>query len=158
MLVEDRRRLRKSDPNAAALGSRDVLIGRSMGEAPGVDGVIAFAGDGGFLMNVQELETAMFGGGGGTGAGGSLRAPHGREAGQRFVEALSLHSHVANIGDVRSLVIHPASTTHQQLSDEALLAAGVSPDLIRVSVGIEDVDDILWDFDQALAVAAKTQP
>ena len=58
-------------------------------------------------------------------------------------------------GDVRTLVIHPASTTHQQLSDEALVAAGVSPDLVRISVGIEDADDIIWDLDQAIATASK---
>jgi O-acetylhomoserine (thiol)-lyase len=64
-------------------------------------------------------------------------------------------SHLANVGDARSLVIHPASTTHQQLSDEALAAAGVSPDLVRISVGLEDLDDILYDLDQALA---RSQP
>jgi O-acetylhomoserine (thiol)-lyase len=79
----------------------------------------------------------------------------GREAGQAFVEATELASHVANIGDTRTLVIHPASTTHRQLSDEALAAAGVAPDLVRVSVGIEDLDDIIWDFDRALAIASK---
>ncbi len=75
----------------------------------------------------------------------------GREAGKRFIESVQLFSHLANVGDAKSLVIHPASTTHQQLSDEQLRAAGVGPELIRVSVGIEDVDDILWDLDQALA-------
>ncbi len=79
----------------------------------------------------------------------------GREGGRAFIESLELCSHLANIGDVRTLVIHPASTTHQQLSDEALAAAGVPPDLIRISVGIEDADDILWDLDRALAAAAK---
>jgi O-acetylhomoserine (thiol)-lyase len=79
----------------------------------------------------------------------------GREAGQRFVESVELLSHLANVGDARSLVIHPASTTHQQLSEEQLLAAGVGPDLIRLSVGLEDIDDILWDIDQALAQAVK---
>jgi len=62
-------------------------------------------------------------------------------------------SHLANVGDAKSLVIHPASTTHRQLSDEEQLTAGVTPDMIRLSVGIEDVDDILWDIDQALAKA-----
>ena len=62
---------------------------------------------------------------------------------------------MANIGDVRTLVIHPGSTTHQQLSDEHLVAAGVTPDLVRISVGIEDAADILWDLDQALAQAVK---
>jgi O-acetylhomoserine (thiol)-lyase len=79
----------------------------------------------------------------------------GREGGRAFIEALEVCSHLANIGDTRTLVIHPASTTHQQLSDEAMRAAGVPPDLIRISVGIEDVEDILWDIDQALSHAAK---
>ncbi len=74
----------------------------------------------------------------------------GRAAGRAFIEALEVCSHLANIGDTRTLVIHPASTTHQQLSDEALAAAGVPADLIRISVGIEDVADILWDIDRAL--------
>jgi O-acetylhomoserine (thiol)-lyase len=79
----------------------------------------------------------------------------GRDGGRDFIEALELCSHLANIGDTRTLVIHPASTTHQQLSDDAMKAAGVPPDLIRISVGIEDVDDILWDIDRALEHAAK---
>jgi len=74
----------------------------------------------------------------------------GREAGRRFIESLQLISHLANVGDARTLVIHPASTTHQQLSDESLKAAGVGPDMVRLSVGLEDLDDILWDLDQAL--------
>jgi O-acetylhomoserine (thiol)-lyase len=79
----------------------------------------------------------------------------GRQAGQTFVESVELASHLANIGDTRTLVIHPASTTHRQLSDDALAAAGVGSDLIRVSVGIEDLDDIIWDFDRALDAAVK---
>jgi O-acetylhomoserine (thiol)-lyase len=79
----------------------------------------------------------------------------GRQSGRTFIESVELASHLANVGDTRTLVIHPASTTHQQLSDAALTAAGVGPDLVRVSVGIEDVDDILWDFEQALRAAAK---
>ena len=79
----------------------------------------------------------------------------GRAAGARFIEALEMISHLANIGDAKSLVIHPASTTHQQLSDEQLAAGGVGADLIRLSVGIEDVDDIIWDLDQALVASAK---
>lgn len=79
----------------------------------------------------------------------------GRAAGARFIEALEMISHLANIGDAKTLVIHPASTTHQQLSDEQLEAGGVGADLIRLSVGIEDVDDILWDLDQALTASAK---
>jgi O-acetylhomoserine (thiol)-lyase len=86
----------------------------------------------------------------GPGAVLSFRLAGGREAASRFVEQVDLLSHVANVGDVRSLVIHPASTTHRQLSDEALAAAGVPSDLVRISVGLEDLDDILFDIDQAL--------
>lgn len=77
----------------------------------------------------------------------------GIEAGKKFVEGLSLHSHVANIGDVRSLVIHPASTTHSQLSAEELLNAGVKPGLIRLSVGLEDIEDIKADLSDGFAAA-----
>jgi O-acetylhomoserine (thiol)-lyase len=77
----------------------------------------------------------------------------GREAGQGFINNLQLLSHVANVGDAKTLAIHPASTTHSQLSDEQLVSAGVTPDFVRLSVGIEDIDDILWDLDQALARA-----
>ncbi len=76
-------------------------------------------------------------------------------AGERFIEAAQFMSHLANIGDAKTLVIHPASTTHRQMSDEEQLKAGVAPDMIRMSVGIEALDDILWDIDQALAAAAK---
>jgi O-acetylhomoserine (thiol)-lyase len=79
----------------------------------------------------------------------------GREAGKRFIDSVQLLSHVANVGDAKSLVIHPASTTHQQLGDEELRKAGIGPELIRVSVGIEDVDDIIWDLDRALARSQK---
>ena len=78
----------------------------------------------------------------------------GRAAGARFIESLQLVSHLANVGDAKSLVIHPASTTHQQLSDDELAAAGVGEDLVRFSVGLEDIEDILWDLDQALGAAA----
>jgi O-acetylhomoserine (thiol)-lyase len=78
----------------------------------------------------------------------------GRDAGRRFIEALELWSHLANIGDAKSLVIHPASTTHAQLSDEELRAAGVGPELIRLSVGLEDSDDLLWDLENGLRAAA----
>lgn len=77
----------------------------------------------------------------------------GLEAGVKFIEGVQFLSHLANIGDAKSLVIHPASTTHRQLSEEQQIAAGVGPDLIRLSVGIEHIDDILWDIDQALAKA-----
>ena len=71
----------------------------------------------------------------------------GLEAGKRFVDALELHSHVANIGDVRSLVIHPASTTHSQLTPDEQAATGVTPGLVRLSVGLEGIDDILADLE-----------
>ena len=74
----------------------------------------------------------------------------GAAAGERFIEAAQMLSHLANVGDAKTLVIHPASTTHRQLSEEEQLRAGVSPDMIRLSVGIEDIDDILWDIGQAL--------
>lgn len=76
-----------------------------------------------------------------------------RDVGRRFIEQLQLASHLANVGDARTLVIHPASTTHQQLSAEQLAAAGVPGDLVRISVGLEDAEDILWDLDQALTAA-----
>lgn len=75
----------------------------------------------------------------------------GREAGAKFIDSLKLFTHVANFGDAKSLAIHPASTTHSQLSDEEQKAAGVSPDFIRLSIGLEDIEDILWDLDQALS-------
>ena len=79
----------------------------------------------------------------------------GNEAGKKFVEGLALHSHVANIGDVRSLVIHPASTTHSQLSEEEQAQTGVNPSLIRLSVGIEHIDDIIEDLTKGFAAAAQ---
>jgi O-acetylhomoserine (thiol)-lyase len=80
----------------------------------------------------------------------------GFEAGVKVVESIKLFSHLANIGDSRSLMIHPASTTHAQLTDEQKIAAGCGPDVIRVSIGIENVDDIIADLDQALGhVSAK---
>jgi O-acetylhomoserine (thiol)-lyase len=75
------------------------------------------------------------------------------KAGERFIDACEFLSHLANIGDAKTLVIHPASTTHRQLDEEELARAGVRPDMIRLSVGIEDVEDILWDLDQALRKA-----
>lgn len=79
----------------------------------------------------------------------------GRAAGERFINAVELCSHLANIGDLRTLVIHPASTTHRQLTEEQLIAGGVPNDLVRISVGVEDVEDILWDIDQALTIATE---
>jgi O-acetylhomoserine (thiol)-lyase len=92
------------------------------------------------------------------GAGGVLTfgIRGGLNAGSRFIEALQLFSHLANIGDAKSLVIHPASTTHQQLTTEEKLAGGITDDLIRLSVGLEEIDDILWDLDQALRASLST--
>ena len=89
----------------------------------------------------------------GTGGVLSFELTGGVSAGKAFVDALTLHSHVANIGDVRSLVIHPASTTHQQLSAEEQLATGVTPGLVRLAVGIEGIDDILADLERGFAAA-----
>ena len=77
----------------------------------------------------------------------------GYDACVKLVDNMKLFSHVANLGDTRSLVIHPASTTHRQLSPEAQIAAGAGPDVVRLSIGIEDVKDIIADLDQALAAA-----
>jgi len=74
----------------------------------------------------------------------------GIEAGKKFINNLKLFSHLANVGDAKSLAIHPASTTHAQLNEEQLESAGVTPDFIRLSIGLEDIEDILWDLDQAL--------
>ncbi len=87
----------------------------------------------------------------GAGAVLSFGVKGGTAAGQTFIESVAFLSHLANIGDAKTLVIHPASTTHRQLSEEQQIAAGVPPDLIRLSVGLETLDDILWDIDQALA-------
>ena len=79
----------------------------------------------------------------------------GREAGRAFIDGLELWSHVANVGDVKSLVIHPASTTHAQLSDAEMRAAGVGPEMIRLSVGLEDPADLLWDLENGLRAATR---
>ena len=89
----------------------------------------------------------------GPGAVFSFGINGGFAAAEAFINNVQLLSHLANIGDSRTLVIHPASTTHQQLNDEQLIAAGVPADLVRLSVGLEDIDDILWDIDQALTIA-----
>jgi O-acetylhomoserine (thiol)-lyase len=91
----------------------------------------------------------------GAGAIMSFGIRGGLNAGKRFIESLQLISHLANVGDAKSLVIHPASTTHQQLSDEEKQNCGISDDMIRLSIGIEDSEDILWDLDQALTNASK---
>ena len=87
----------------------------------------------------------------GAGAVFCFDLPGGREAGQQFIRSLTLFSHLANVGDAKSLVIHPATTTHRQLSDDELLATGIGPGTVRVSIGIEDADDLIWDLEQGLA-------
>jgi O-acetylhomoserine (thiol)-lyase len=90
----------------------------------------------------------------GAGAVFSFDLAGGRAAGQRFIEGLSLWSHLANVGDAKSLVIHPASTTHRQLSDSELVGAGITPGTIRLSVGLETLEDLLWDLERGLRAAA----
>ncbi len=91
----------------------------------------------------------------GAGAVFSFGLKGGYDAGKKFVDSLRVFSHLANVGDARSLVIHPSSTTHQQLTAEQQAAAGVTPDMIRLSIGLEDIEDILWDLDQALEASQK---
>ena len=91
----------------------------------------------------------------GAGAVFSFDCRGGREAGQDFIRGVTLWSHLANVGDAKSLVIHPASTTHRQLSDDELRAAGVGPGTIRLSVGIESVDDLIWDLEQGFASVGR---
>ena len=90
----------------------------------------------------------------GAGAVFSFDCEGGREAGQDFIRGVTLWSHLANVGDAKSLIIHPASTTHRQLSDDELRAAGVGPGTIRLSVGIESIDDLIWDLEQGFARVA----
>lgn len=90
----------------------------------------------------------------GCGAVFCFNLPGGRQAGSAFINALSLFSHLANVGDAKSLVIHPASTTHRQLSNQELAAAGIGAGTIRVSIGIEEPDDLIWDLERGLAAAA----
>jgi O-acetylhomoserine (thiol)-lyase len=87
----------------------------------------------------------------GAGAVFSFDCHGGRAAGQDFIRGVTLWSHLANVGDSKSLIIHPASTTHRQLSEEELRAAGVGPGTIRLSVGIEAIDDLIWDLEQGFA-------
>jgi O-acetylhomoserine (thiol)-lyase len=89
----------------------------------------------------------------GAGALFTVQLKGGYTACTKFVAGLNLFSHVANLGDARSLVIHPASTTHRQLTEEQQIAAGASPDTVRLSIGIEDADDLIADLDQALKAA-----
>lgn len=81
----------------------------------------------------------------------------GREAGRKLIDSVKLFSHVANVGDAKSLIIHPASTTHQQLSTDELIQAGVTESLIRLSIGLEAVEDIIADLEQAITLATTTE-
>jgi O-acetylhomoserine (thiol)-lyase len=92
----------------------------------------------------------------GAGAVFSFECRGGRTAGQDFIRGVTLWSHLANVGDSKSLIIHPASTTHRQLSDDELRAAGVSPGTIRLSVGTESKDDLIWDLEQGFARVAAS--
>ncbi|MEO8057651.1 MAG: O-acetylhomoserine aminocarboxypropyltransferase/cysteine synthase family protein [Burkholderiales bacterium] len=105
---------------------------RSVDGAPGASGLLAF----GLKSSSSDPAGAL-------------------ASGVKFIEAAQFMSHLANIGDTRTLIIHPASTTHRQLDAAQQLAAGVRPDMIRISVGLEHIDDILWDIDQALAAAGR---
>jgi O-acetylhomoserine (thiol)-lyase len=86
----------------------------------------------------------------GAGAIFSFECAGGRAGGQDLIRGVTLWSHLANVGDAKSLIIHPASTTHRQLSDDELRAAGVAPGTVRLSVGLESVDDLIWDLEQGL--------
>ncbi len=79
----------------------------------------------------------------------------GRDAGRKFIEAVQLASHLANVGDAKTLVIHPGSTTHSQLTPEQLEASGISEDLVRLSIGLEDPDDIIEDLERALKASQR---
>jgi O-acetylhomoserine (thiol)-lyase len=92
----------------------------------------------------------------GAGAVFSFDCRGGRAAGQDFIRGVTLWSHLANVGDAKSLIIHPASTTHRQLNDDELAAAGVGPGTIRLSVGTESIDDLIWDLEQGFARAAQS--
>ena len=91
----------------------------------------------------------------GCGAIFSFELKGGREAGRKFIEGLRLFSHLANVGDAKSLVIHPGSTTHQQMDAASLKAAGISEGLVRLSVGLEDADDLLEDLGRALKASQR---
>jgi O-acetylhomoserine (thiol)-lyase len=93
----------------------------------------------------------------GCGAVFSFDIKGGREAGRKFIEALRVFSHLANVGDAKSLVIHPATTTHYRMSDEDLKKAGIGPGTVRLSIGLEDAEDLIQDLDRALAVAARVK-
>jgi O-acetylhomoserine (thiol)-lyase len=135
-------RMERHNSNARAVA--EYLAGHSQVES------VQYAG----LRSSRWNERATrYSGGRGYGSVPAFVIKGGKEAGQKFVEALELHSHVANIGDVRSLAIHPASTTHSQLTEVEQASTGVEPGLVRLSVGLETLDDIIADIDKGLAAA-----
>jgi O-acetylhomoserine (thiol)-lyase len=136
--------LRMERHNANAEAVADYLEGHSQVES------VQYAGLSGSRWNERATR---YTGGRGYGSVPAFVITGGKEAGQKFVEALELHSHVANIGDVRSLAIHPASTTHSQLSEVEQVSTGVEPGLVRLSVGLETIDDIIADLDKGFAAA-----
>jgi O-acetylhomoserine (thiol)-lyase len=125
-------------------------VGEYLDAHPQVESV-AYAG---LESSPWHERTRVYGQGKGFGSILAFEIAGGAEAGKKFVEGLTLHSHVANIGDARSLVIQPSTTTHSQLSAEEQLASGVTPGQIRLSVGLESIDDIIADLDQGFAAAA----
>ncbi len=133
------RHFQNADKVAAFLGGRSEVLSINYAGLPG---------------SPWHERAKKYGGGKGYGSVIAFEIAGGREAGVRFVEALQLHSHVANIGDVRSLVIQPASTTHSQLTELEQASSGVTPGLIRLSVGLESIDDILADLELGFAAAA----
>jgi O-acetylhomoserine (thiol)-lyase len=130
--------------------SNALAIARWLEQHPAVDWV-AYPGLEGDPYHAVADRTLI----GGYGALVTFGVAGGLEAGRAFIESLELFSHLANIGDAKSLAIHNASTTHSQLSEEELAAAGVAPDAVRLSVGIEHIDDLLADLDQALTRARQ---
>ena len=108
----------------------------------------------GLASSAWHSRVQAYGEGRGYGSVPAFTIQGGAEAGQKFIDGLQLHSHVANIGDVRSLAIHPASTTHSQLTEAEQTDAGVSPGLIRLSVGLETLDDIIEDLEKGFAAAS----
>jgi O-acetylhomoserine (thiol)-lyase len=135
-------RMERHNSNARAVA--EYLAGHSQVES------VQYAG----LRSSRWNERATrYSGGRGYGSVPAFVIKGGKVAGQKFVEALELHSHVANIGDVRSLAIHPASTTHSQLTEVEQASTGVEPGLVRLSVGLETLDDIIADIDKGLAAA-----
>ena len=81
----------------------------------------------------------------------------GADAGRRLIDSVELFSHLVNVGDAKSLIAHPSSTTHRQLNEEEQRSAGVEPEMVRISLGLENVEDLIWDLDQALAASQKAK-